>query len=118
MIEHYVTLRWMLEQQILQWLPSVDPQQINMVSTSRDDCTAGCIVIMSYDMMTRCHDQLTEAKHRVIIAVNALSSLLIIVIIITDIVFWLSGDIQSLSLSLSVSLSLTVLAAIFQVNLG
>jgi len=40
-----------------------------MVSSSRDDCTRGCIVVISYDMMTRCHDQLTSAHFRVIIAV-------------------------------------------------
>jgi len=57
-------------QQILQWLPSVDPQQIKMVSTSRDDCTCGSIVIISYDMMTRCHDQLTSAGFRIVIVVK------------------------------------------------
>jgi len=41
-----------------------------MVSTSRDNCKTGSIVIISYDMMTRCHDQLTAADFRVVIAVS------------------------------------------------
>ena len=61
-------------QQILQWLPTVNPQQINMVSTSRDDCTSGSIVIISYDLMTRCHEQLAAANFRIIVVVTISSS--------------------------------------------
>jgi len=44
-----------------------------MVSTSRDDSTCGSIVIVSYDMMTRCHDKLTAANFRVVIVVKIIA---------------------------------------------
>lgn len=65
----YVTTCNINLQQILQWLPSVDPQDINMVMASKDDCTGGLVNILSYDLMTRCHKQLADSEIRIIIVV-------------------------------------------------
>jgi len=59
-----------------------------MVSTSRDDCRCGSIVVISYDMMTRCFDQLTAANFRIIIAVKMSNVFFIaITVAVTHIIF-------------------------------
>jgi hypothetical protein len=60
-------------QQILEWLPSVDPQDINMVLSSKDECTSGRITIVSYDLMVRCYKHLESGNHRIIIVVGNIS---------------------------------------------
>lgn len=58
-------------QQLLRWLSgSIDPQQINVVTTGKQSSTSGLINITSYDLMARSVDELTRKNFRVIIMVG------------------------------------------------
>ena len=54
----------------MKWLPSVDPQSINVVLTGKDNPTAGLINIISYDLLSKRLDDLKQKQFRVIIAVR------------------------------------------------
>lgn len=54
----------------MKWLPSVDPEYINVVLTGKDSPTAGLINIISYDLMSKCIEELKKKQFRVIIAVS------------------------------------------------
>lgn len=60
-------------QAFIKWLPSVDPQYINVVLTGKDSPTAGLINIISYDLLTKCMEDLKKKQFRVIIAVSCLA---------------------------------------------
>ena len=57
-------------QAFIKWLPTVDPADINVVLTGKDDPTAGLINIISYDLMSKCVEELKKKQFRVIIAVS------------------------------------------------
>lgn len=54
----------------MKWLPSVDPQNINVVFTGKDNPTSGLINIISYDLLSKCMEDLKKKQFRVIIAVS------------------------------------------------
>lgn len=54
----------------MKWLPSVDPEYINVILTGKDSPTAGLINIISYDLMSKCIDVVKKKQFRVIIAVS------------------------------------------------
>ena len=54
----------------MKWLPSVDPQFINVVLTGKDSPTAGLVNIISYDLLSKFMDDLKKKQFRVIIAVS------------------------------------------------
>jgi SWI/SNF-related matrix-associated actin-dependent regulator 1 of chromatin subfamily A len=57
-------------QAIIRWLPSVDPQYINVVLTGKDKPTSGLVNIISYDLLSKYAEQLKTKPPRVVIAVN------------------------------------------------
>ena len=57
-------------QAFIKWLPTVDPADINVVLTGKDNPTAGLINIISYDLMSKCVEELKKKQFRVIIAVS------------------------------------------------
>ena len=50
----------------------MDPEDINVVLTGKDSPTAGLINIISYDLLSKCMDDLKRKQFRVIIAVSCL----------------------------------------------
>ncbi|CAM9611695.1 SWI/SNF-related matrix-associated actin-dependent regulator of chromatin subfamily A-like protein 1 [Lampetra fluviatilis] len=50
------------------WLPWLDPQQINVVVTGRDNPNSGLVNIISYDLLSRIQGKLEEKGFAVIIA--------------------------------------------------
>ena len=54
----------------MKWLPSVDPTHINVVFTGKDNPTSGLINIISYDLLSKCMEDLKKKQFRVIIAVS------------------------------------------------
>lgn len=54
----------------MKWLPSVDPQHINVVFTGKDNPTAGLVNIISYDLLSKCIEDLKKKQFRIIIAVS------------------------------------------------
>lgn len=48
----------------------MDPEYINVVLTGKDSPTAGLINIISYDLLSKCMDDLKKKQFRVIIAVS------------------------------------------------
>lgn len=59
----------LLFQNFQRWIPTLDPQSVNVVVTGKDNCTAGLINILSYDLMARKADILKRKKFQVIIMV-------------------------------------------------
>lgn len=57
-------------QAFIKWLPTVDPADINVVLTGKDNPAAGLINIISYDLMSKCVEELKKKQFRVIIAVS------------------------------------------------
>ncbi|EDO49581.1 predicted protein, partial [Nematostella vectensis] len=62
------SMRLTWKQAFIKWLPSLDPQSINVVLTGKDNVTAGLINIISYDLLTKFVGKLQEKRFRVIIA--------------------------------------------------
>jgi len=62
------SLRITWQQAFVKWLPSVDPQYVNVVLTGKDSPTAGLVNIISYDLLSKCMDDLNKKQFRVIIA--------------------------------------------------
>lgn len=62
------SLRITWQQAFIKWLPTVDPADINVVLTGKDNPTAGLINIISYDLMSKCVEELKRKQFRVIIA--------------------------------------------------
>ena len=48
----------------------MDAEYINVVLTGKDSSTAGLINIISYDLLTKCMDDLKKKQFRIIIAVS------------------------------------------------
>ena len=57
-------------QQFQRWVPSLDPQQINVAVTGKDSCSSGLINILSYELMSRKADMLRQIHFQVIIMVR------------------------------------------------
>ncbi|XP_006814094.2 SWI/SNF-related matrix-associated actin-dependent regulator of chromatin subfamily A-like protein 1 [Saccoglossus kowalevskii] len=49
------------------WVPSLDPEQINVVNTKKDIATSGLVNIISYDMMSRKAEELKTKRFQVVI---------------------------------------------------
>ncbi|WAQ95067.1 LOW QUALITY PROTEIN: SMAL1-like protein [Mya arenaria] len=49
------------------WIPTLNPQTINVVVTGKDSCTSGLINILSYDLMARKAEELKKKMFQVII---------------------------------------------------
>ncbi|KAL9967490.1 hypothetical protein ACROYT_G025722 [Oculina patagonica] len=62
------SLRITWQQAFIKWLPSVDPEYINVVLTGKDNPTAGLINIISYDLLSKCMEDIKKKQFRVIIA--------------------------------------------------
>ena len=58
-------------QHLIKWVPSLDPQQINVVVTGKESCTSGLVNIVSYDLMVRQKDVLLGQSFRVVIMVSS-----------------------------------------------
>ena len=53
----------------MKWLPSVDPDHINVILTGKGSPTAGLINIISYDLLSKCVEDVKRKQFRVIIVV-------------------------------------------------
>lgn len=62
--------RCLQPQAFIKWLPSVDVDYVNVVLTGKDSATAGLINIISYDLLSKCMDDLKKKQFRIIIAVS------------------------------------------------
>jgi len=62
------SLRITWQQAFIKWLPSVDAEYINVVLTGKDSSTAGLINIISYDLLSKCMEDLKKKQFRIIIA--------------------------------------------------
>ena len=51
----------------------MDPEYINVVLTGKDSPTAGLINIISYDLLSKCMEDLKKKQFRVIIAVSLMA---------------------------------------------
>ncbi|XP_077978746.1 SWI/SNF-related matrix-associated actin-dependent regulator of chromatin subfamily A-like protein 1 [Glandiceps talaboti] len=60
-----VKLTW--AEAFIRWVPSLDPQRINVIAKSKDSATSGLVNIISYDMMTRKATELKSKRFQVII---------------------------------------------------
>lgn len=61
------SVRFAWKEQILRWLPSVNPQDINVIVTSKENNTSGDVVIISYDLMVRRQKELLNKSFKIII---------------------------------------------------
>lgn len=61
------SVRFDWAQQLRRWVPSLDPQSINIVLKSKDNCTSGLVNILSYDIMTKQKKELLTKRFRIII---------------------------------------------------
>uniref|UniRef100_A0A8C5KUI5 SWI/SNF-related matrix-associated actin-dependent regulator of chromatin subfamily A-like protein 1 n=1 Tax=Jaculus jaculus TaxID=51337 RepID=A0A8C5KUI5_JACJA len=61
------SVRFTWEQAFLQWLPSVSPEDINVVVTGKGRLTAGLVNIVSFDLLTKLQKQLKTPFKVVII---------------------------------------------------
>ncbi|XP_064443098.1 SWI/SNF-related matrix-associated actin-dependent regulator of chromatin subfamily A-like protein 1 isoform X5 [Mirounga angustirostris] len=61
------SVRFTWEQAFLRWLPSLSPDRINVVVTSRDRLTAGLVNIVSFDLLSKLEKQLKTPFKVVII---------------------------------------------------
>ncbi|XP_006906801.1 SWI/SNF-related matrix-associated actin-dependent regulator of chromatin subfamily A-like protein 1 [Pteropus alecto] len=52
------SVRFTWEQAFLQWLPSLSPENINVVVTGKDRLTAGLVNIVSFDLLSKLEKQL------------------------------------------------------------
>nr|KAG5689297.1 hypothetical protein BaRGS_033089 [Batillaria attramentaria] len=57
----------MMHFQFKRWLPSLDPDKVQVAVTGRDNPASGLVNIISYDLLSRKAKQLTAAKFQVII---------------------------------------------------
>ncbi|XP_067021741.1 SWI/SNF-related matrix-associated actin-dependent regulator of chromatin subfamily A-like protein 1 isoform X1 [Acropora muricata] len=62
------SLRITWQQAFIRWLPSVDPEYINVILTGKDSPTAGLINIISYDLLSKCIDVVKKKQFGVVIA--------------------------------------------------
>jgi len=62
------SLRITWQQAFIKWLPSVDVDYVNVVLTGKDSATAGLINIISYDLLSKCMEDLKKKQFRIIIA--------------------------------------------------
>ncbi|XP_036277353.1 SWI/SNF-related matrix-associated actin-dependent regulator of chromatin subfamily A-like protein 1 isoform X1 [Pipistrellus kuhlii] len=61
------SVRFTWEQAFLQWLPSLKPEQINVVVTGKDRLTTGLVNIVSFDLLSKLEKQLKTPFKVVII---------------------------------------------------
>ncbi|XP_052808789.1 SWI/SNF-related matrix-associated actin-dependent regulator of chromatin subfamily A-like protein 1 isoform X2 [Mya arenaria] len=61
------SVRFDWSQQFQRWIPTLNPQTINVVVTGKDSCTSGLINILSYDLMARKAEELKKKMFQVII---------------------------------------------------
>ncbi|XP_053374733.1 SWI/SNF-related matrix-associated actin-dependent regulator of chromatin subfamily A-like protein 1 isoform X2 [Mercenaria mercenaria] len=61
------SVRFDWAQNFLRWVPSLDPQSVNVVVTGKDSCTSGLINILSYDLMSRKADILKKKRFQIVI---------------------------------------------------
>ncbi|XP_052247211.1 SWI/SNF-related matrix-associated actin-dependent regulator of chromatin subfamily A-like protein 1 isoform X2 [Dreissena polymorpha] len=61
------SVRFDWSQQFQRWVPSLDPQSVNVVVAGKDSCTSGLINILSYDLMARQAEALMKKRFQVII---------------------------------------------------
>lgn len=61
------SVRFDWAQQIRRWLPSVDPQEIQVAVSGKDSCTSSLVNILSYDLMARKAADLKKKHFQVII---------------------------------------------------
>ncbi|KAF6116239.1 SWI/SNF related, matrix associated, actin dependent regulator of chromatin, subfamily a like 1 [Phyllostomus discolor] len=61
------SVRFTWEQAFLRWLPSLNPEHINVVVTGKDRLTAGLVNIVSFDLLTKLEKQIKTPFKVVII---------------------------------------------------
>ncbi|XP_023933415.1 SWI/SNF-related matrix-associated actin-dependent regulator of chromatin subfamily A-like protein 1 [Lingula anatina] len=61
------SVRFAWSEQLQRWIPNLNPDDINVVVTGKDDVTAGKVVIVSYDMMTKKKNDLQHVGFKVAI---------------------------------------------------
>lgn len=59
-------------QAFLRWLPSLSPENINVVVTGKDRLTAGLVNIVSFDLLSKLEKQL-KTPFKVVIIVSDLA---------------------------------------------
>ena len=57
-------------QAFIKWVPSIDPQYINVVFRGKDSPTLGLINIISYDLLPKFTEEVKKKQFQVIIAVS------------------------------------------------
>lgn len=62
-------------QAFLQWLPSLNPEHINVVVTGKDRLTTGLVNIVSFDLLSKLEKQL-KTPFKVVIIVSDLAKYL------------------------------------------
>ncbi|XP_033099293.1 SWI/SNF-related matrix-associated actin-dependent regulator of chromatin subfamily A-like protein 1 [Anneissia japonica] len=61
------SLRYVWKETLQKWLPSIDPDSINVVQKVKESGTSGLINILSYDLMSRKAAELKSKKFHVVI---------------------------------------------------
>ncbi|XP_071102073.1 SWI/SNF-related matrix-associated actin-dependent regulator of chromatin subfamily A-like protein 1 [Haliotis cracherodii] len=61
------SVRFDWAQQIRRWIPSLDPQEINVVVSGKSSCTSGQVNIVSYDILARKAEDVKKKHFQVVI---------------------------------------------------
>ncbi|XP_067649630.1 SWI/SNF-related matrix-associated actin-dependent regulator of chromatin subfamily A-like protein 1 [Haliotis asinina] len=61
------SVRFDWAQQIRRWIPSLDPQEINVVVSGKSSCTSGQVNIVSYDILARKAEDFKKKHFQVVI---------------------------------------------------
>jgi SWI/SNF-related matrix-associated actin-dependent regulator 1 of chromatin subfamily A len=55
---------------LIRWLPSIRPEQVNVVLTGKDEPSIGLVNVISYDLLTKKIKEIQKVGYKVIIAVS------------------------------------------------
>ncbi|XP_014771023.1 SWI/SNF-related matrix-associated actin-dependent regulator of chromatin subfamily A-like protein 1 isoform X2 [Octopus bimaculoides] len=61
------SVRFDWAQQIRRWVPSLDPQEINVILKGKDSGVSGMVNILSYDLMSKKSNELLTKKFKIVI---------------------------------------------------
>ncbi|CAB4035184.1 SWI SNF-related matrix-associated actin-dependent regulator of chromatin subfamily A 1, partial [Paramuricea clavata] len=62
------SLRMTWRRALIRWLPSVRPEQVNVVLTGKDEPSIGLVNVISYDLLTKKIKEIQKVGYKVIIA--------------------------------------------------
>lgn len=58
-------------QALVRWLPSLQPEQVNVVFTGKDNPNIGLVNIISYDLMAKKVNEIQKVRYNVVIVVSS-----------------------------------------------